>query len=195
MWRILCIFILMSGCGGLSWNTTLADEPVVRRAMLDSIRPGVTTQSEFITRWGRPTQRVNEGGETRFIYRNMSNPPGYYVPQFGNSQNYVVVVFQYGHAVSAYSNDTEGCRATFTPRPPGQAFDNPTTVHPVNCGVSSAAAGGPLDATAGAIERDDYGRGRNGGTAGSGGNTNGSTTSGGPSSGGANGSGFGPGKL
>ncbi|NNL19512.1 MAG: hypothetical protein HKP37_12300 [Boseongicola sp.] len=133
--------------------------------MLDSIRRGITTQSEFITRWGRPTQRINEGGETRFIYRNMMNPPGYPFPQFGNSQNYVVVIFQYGQAVSGYSNDTEGCRATFTPRPPGQAFDNPTTVHPVNCGSRPTTTGTPLDATSQEIIADEYRRGRPSGSA------------------------------
>lgn len=194
MWRNLIILFLLSGCTGLAWNTTLADEPVVRRAMLDSIRPGITTESQFVMRWGRPTQKVREGGETRYIYRSMTNPPGYKFPQFGNSQDYVVVVFQYGRVVSAYSSDTEGCRATFAPRPPGQAYDNPTTVHPVNCGTSGSAVGGPLDATAGAIERDDYGRGRGTGT-GSGTDSNASATNGGGSSGGAGGSSSGPGKL
>ena len=70
-----------------------------------------------------------------YVYRNMKNPPGYYTPQFGNSGAYVVVSFQYGLAIGAYSSDTEGCRATFAPRPPGQAFDNPSTVHAVGCGV------------------------------------------------------------
>ena len=166
--RILVLLFVLSGCGGLAWNTTLADEPVVRRAMVDSIRPGITTESQFLTRWGRPTQRVREGAETRLIYRNMTNPPDYYAPQFGNSRDYVVAVFQYGRAVSAYSSDTEGCRATFAPRPPGQAFDNPTTVHPVNCGTLNAQAGAPLDATSPGITNDAYGTGRSGGSAGSG---------------------------
>ena len=160
MLRNLLILTLLAGCGGLSWNTTVADDPVVRRAMLDSIRPGATTESELITRWGRPTQRVIEGGETRFIYRNMKNPPDYPFPQFGDSRNYVVVVFQYGRATTAYSNDTEGCRATFAPRPPGQAFDNPTTVHPVNCGQRPSSPSAPLDATSQQIIADEYGSGR-----------------------------------
>jgi len=166
MWRNLTFLFLLAGCTGLAWNTTLADEPVVRRAMLDSIRPGITTESQFVTRWGRPTQKVREGGETRYIYRSMINPPGYTVPQFGNSQDYVVVVFQFGRAVSAYSSDTEGCRATFAPRPPGQAYDNPTTVHPVNCGLPGASGGAqPLDAIGGGVAPDDYGTGRATGSA------------------------------
>ncbi len=80
-------------------------------------------------------------GQVAYIYRNMSNPPGYYTPQFGNSQAYVVVLFQYGLAVGAYSSDTEGCRATFPPRPPGPGFDNPSTVHAVNCGVAYDGSG------------------------------------------------------
>ncbi|SMX22891.1 hypothetical protein BOA8489_00989 [Boseongicola aestuarii] len=76
MWRNLMILFLLTGCGGVAWNTTLASEPVVRRAMLESLRPGVTTESQFLTRWGRPTQRIREGGETRLIYRSMTNPRG-----------------------------------------------------------------------------------------------------------------------
>ncbi len=156
MTRVFLILCLLSGCGGLAWNTTVADEPVVRRAMIDSISPGVTTESQFITRWGRPTQIVREGGEKRLIYRNMSNPVGYAFPQFGTSASYVVVVFQYGRAISAYSNDTEGCRGAFAPRPPGQAFDNPTTVHAVNCGVGRNGIGGPFDGIGTSIQSDDY---------------------------------------
>ena len=140
MWRVLPLIFCLAGCGGLAWNTTVADDATVRRAMLDSLSIGTTTESQFITRWGRPTQRVREGAETRLIYRNMSNPEGYVFPQFGTSSAYVVAVFQYGHAIDGYSNDTEGCRATFAPRPPGQALDNPTTVHPVNCRRTSALA-------------------------------------------------------
>lgn len=136
MWRTLFLVMTLNACGGVAWNTTVAEDPGVRRAMLDSLSVGVTTENQFITRWGRPTQRVREGAETRLIYRDMSNPDGYTFPQFGTSSAYVVAVFQYGRAVEGYSNDTEGCRGTFAPRPPGQAFDNPTTVRPVNCSLS-----------------------------------------------------------
>ncbi|MDJ0639133.1 MAG: hypothetical protein QNJ20_09880 [Paracoccaceae bacterium] len=129
-------FLGLAACGGVSWNTTVANHPQVRDAMLASVVPGKTTEKRFILQWGHPTQKLREGAQMSFIYRDMSNPPGYYVPQFGNSQAFVVVVFQYGLAVGAYSSDTEGCRATFAPRPPGPAFDNPSTVHSVNCGVA-----------------------------------------------------------
>lgn len=133
MLRAFFILCFLAGCSGLSWNTTLANDPEVRMAMLTSVRPGISTETDITTRWGNPTQKVREGGETRFIYRDMRNPPGYLAPQFGTSAGYVVIVFQYGIASEAYSSDTEGCRGTFAPRPPGYGFYNPSTVKPVNC--------------------------------------------------------------
>ena len=135
MVRVLSLCLTLVGCGGASWNTTVASHPQVRAAMVESVVPGRTTEKRFTLQWGNPTQKQREGGQVAYIYRNMSNPPGYYTPQFGNSQAYVVVLFQYGLAVGAYTSDTEGCRATFPPRPPGPGFDNPSTVHAVNCGV------------------------------------------------------------
>ncbi|MEM7752421.1 MAG: hypothetical protein AAF230_03350 [Pseudomonadota bacterium] len=132
----LCILLALAGCGGVAWNTTVANQPQTRSAMVASVVPGRTTEKRFTLQWGNPTQKQREGAQVAYIYRNMSNPPGYYVPQFGNSQAYVVVLFQYGLAVGAYSSDSEGCRATFPPRPPGPGFDNPSTVHAVNCGVA-----------------------------------------------------------
>lgn len=140
--RGLVIFILCSGCGGVAWNTTVADHPQVRGAMLASVEPGQTTETRFRTQWGQPTQKIREGGQVAYVYRNMTNPPGYLLPQFGDSSAYVVVLFQYGVAVGAYSSDVEGCRATFAPRPPGAHYPNPSTVKPVNCGVSPAAHAG-----------------------------------------------------
>lgn len=136
---VAAALLALSACGGLAWNTTVADSAATRAAMLASLRPGVTTETAFITRWGRPTQKVREGAETRLVYRNMENPPGYRFPQFGDSSGYVVAVFQHGLATGGYSSDTEGCRATFPPRPPGPGFDNPATVHPVNCATASGA--------------------------------------------------------
>lgn len=134
--RALAILFFLAGCGGVSWNTTLADHPQVRAAMLDSVVPGRTTEMRFRTQWGSPTQVIREGAQIAYVYRNMTNPAGYRFPQFGNSNDYVVVLFQYGVSVGAYSSDIEGCRATFAPRPPGLHYPNPTTVKPVNCGVS-----------------------------------------------------------
>ena len=119
----------------MAWNTTVADHPKVRQVMLASVEPGYTTEKQFTAQWGNPTQKIREGGQTAFVYRNMKNPPGYYAPQFGNSGDFVVITFQYGIAVGGYSSDSQGCRATFAPRPPGHGFDNPSTVHAVNCGV------------------------------------------------------------
>jgi hypothetical protein len=137
MFRVILLLLMLSGCTGLAFNTTLANEPEVRNAMLTSVRPGVTTERDVTTRWGRPTQKIREGAEVSYVYRDMRNPPGFYAPQFGNSGAYVVIVFQFGLAVGAYSSDAEGCRATFAPRPPGHGFDNPSTVKPVNCGPTT----------------------------------------------------------
>ena len=135
MWRVFLVFLTLSACDGVAWNTTMAVHGQIRWAMLSSIQPGHTTETQVRLRWGNPTQIVREGAEKRLIYRNMTNPPGYRFPQFGDSTSYVVVVFQYGVATQVYSSDVEGCRATFPPRPPGAGFDNPTTVHPANCGT------------------------------------------------------------
>ena len=107
MWRAISVLLLLAGCGGQAFNTTVANNADVRWAMLGSVRPGVTTETEFVTRWGLPTQKVREGAETRFIYRDMRNPAGFQpLPQFGNSGSYVIVGFQYGIARYAYSSDT-----------------------------------------------------------------------------------------
>lgn len=140
--RTLAFLLLLAGCGGLAWNTTVADHPQVRAAMLASVEPGKTTETRFRSQWGNPTQRIREGAQVSYVYRNMTNPPDYLVPQFGDSSMYVVVLFQYGVAVGAYSSDLEGCRATFAPRPPGAAYPNPSTVKPVNCGVPPGADSG-----------------------------------------------------
>lgn len=133
------ILMVLTGCTGLAWNTTLADHPQVRGAMLASIVPGATTEARFRAQWGNPTQRMREGAQVAWVYRNMTNPPEYLAPQFGDSTAYVVVLFQYGVAVGGYSSDTEGCRATFAPRPPGDGWHNPSTVRPVHCGVPPGA--------------------------------------------------------
>ncbi|MXQ08546.1 hypothetical protein GQ651_11880 [Alphaproteobacteria bacterium GH1-50] len=149
MHRALTLIALLAvtACGGLAWNTTVANDPNVRWAMVTSVQPGFTTETDHVARWGNPTQKIRQGAETRFVYRDMTNPEGYGPPQFGRSDAYVVVVFHYGTAVGAYSSDTEGCRATFSPRPPGYGFDNPTTVHPVNCILAGPATGSRSDPT------------------------------------------------
>lgn len=143
---MLILVFLLSGCGGVAWNSTVADSPVTRQAMLASLVPGQTTEKRFVAQWGSPTQKIREGAQVSYVYRNMRNPAGYAAPQFGDSSQFVVVQFQYGLAIAGYSSDTQGCRATFPPRPPGSGFDNPTTVHPVNCiGVSNPVGPRPVD--------------------------------------------------
>ena len=139
--RHALLLLLLAGCGGLAWNTEVADYWEVRQAMLESVQPGQTTKSRFVAQWGAPTQKIREGAQISYVYRNMQNPEGYYASQFGDSTRFVVVVFQYGVAIDAYSSETQGCRATFPPRPPGPGFDNPSTIKPVNCGVSKTQAG------------------------------------------------------
>lgn len=138
----IVLVLCLSGCGGVAWNTTIADHPQVRASMLASVTPGQTTETRFRTQWGAPTQKVSEGGQVAYVYRNMTNPPGYRFPQYGDSSAFVVVLFQYGIATGAYSSDEQGCRATFAPRPPGAGFANPTTVKPVSCGLSPGADAG-----------------------------------------------------
>ncbi|MEL7107378.1 MAG: hypothetical protein AAGM21_15745 [Pseudomonadota bacterium] len=127
-WPLL--LVILASCGETARDTTIAATPDRRAVMAGSVVPGQTTETELITRWGAPTQRVREGGQTEFIYRSMANPPGYYAPRFGDSANYVIVTFQYGLAVGVRTSDTEGCRATFPPSPPGPGFGHLTTVHP-----------------------------------------------------------------
>jgi len=140
---------LLAGCEVTAWNTTIADSADRRLAMAASVVPGRTTETEFITRWGAPTQRVREGGQTEFIYRNMTNPEGYIAPRFGDSASYVIVTFRYGRAVAVRIPETEGCRATFPPSPLGPGFAHFTTVHP----AATCPGVGPLQGRVHPIDR------------------------------------------
>ncbi len=138
--RALILAFALAGCGGIAGNTTIAETAGVRAKMVETAVPGFTTEATYVTRWGLPTQKVREGGEVRYIYRNMRNAGGYYWPNHGSSTDYVIVRFQYGLVAGAYSSDMEGCRATFPPRPPNQRLDNPFVIHPANCGPEARAA-------------------------------------------------------
>ena len=124
---ILCLSFL-AGCTGLAWDTEVAGTLAARNAMAESVVPGWTTETAFTTRWGKPTQKIREGGQTEFVYRDIKNPPGWLLPQFGNNQDYVIVTFQYGLATAVRTSDGIDCRGTFPPRPPSFDYDNPTTV-------------------------------------------------------------------
>lgn len=151
--RAILPLFLLTACGEIAWNTKVAEDPAHRAAILSSVIVGKTTEDVFAARWGNPTQKIREGGQVSYVYRDMANPPGVYFPQYGESREFVIVTFQYGVAINAYSNETEGCRATFPPRPPGPGFDTPSTVYPVNCpplgaygtrqGTAVAATDGP----------------------------------------------------
>jgi hypothetical protein len=120
--------LALAACGGVSWNTEVASTVESRAAMALFVTPGTTTETEYATRWGNPTQKIREGGQTEFVYRDMRNPPGWYYPQFGDSHDYVIVTFQYGLATGVRTSDGIDCRGAFPPRPPGPGFDNPATV-------------------------------------------------------------------
>jgi len=125
---------LCSACGGVVWDTTVAETPQVRRAMLESIQIGVTTDTQFVTRWGPPLQKVREGGRTEFIYRRQRD-----------SQNFVIVTFDYGIAIGGRSTEFELCRATFAPRIPGYNFDQPSVAVPIGTCFNGTFIEVPLD--------------------------------------------------
>lgn len=129
--RLLIICLFLPACGGVAYNTRVADSPTVRAAMVASVDIGKTTEAEFVTRWGAPVQKVREGGRVDYIYRDLTDAETHKLFSVGDSTKYVIVSFQYGKAVAVRTNDTEGCRATFAPRPPGYGFDNPLTVYAV----------------------------------------------------------------
>ena len=113
-----------------------------------SVIPGTTTEREVEMRWGLPVQKVREGGQTTWVYRDMGFPPflGFAIPKGGDSTRYVMVTFQYGIAVDVTTSDEVDCRATFTPRPPNYTFDNPTPVGLVGrCRAATDAAAGAGD--------------------------------------------------
>ena len=143
------VLIILAACSEIARDTTIAATADRRAVMAASVVPGKTTETELITRWGAPTQRVREGGHTEFIYRTMTNPAGYYAPRCGESANYVIVTFQYGLAVGVRTSETEGCRATFPPSPPGPGFPHLTTVHP----AATCPGVGPLQGRVHPIEQ------------------------------------------
>lgn len=138
------LFVLLAACGGVATTTTVADRADVRRAMVDSVRFGQTTDDEFVLRWGPPHQKAKEGGRVNFIYRSPRQ-----------SANFVIVTFDYGIAVDARSTETEACRATFAPRVPGYGFDRIEPVYPVGWCGPAFRPGVPLDSV-------DLGRGSGG---------------------------------
>lgn len=89
--------------------------------MLESVQPERTTVVEFTSRWGHPLQKIREGARERFVYRNRD----------GDSSAYVIVIFDYGVATGAYSNEAERCRGSFDPPVPGHGFNRLDTVVPV----------------------------------------------------------------
>lgn len=120
MLRLTLLILSLTGCGGVAYQTTVADSAAVRRAMITSVFVGETTKTAFVTRWGPPLQKQREGAREEFIYRSQNN-----------SNAYVIVTFDFGVAIAVRSNETEGCRGTFPARVPGFGFDRPDPVAPV----------------------------------------------------------------
>ena len=143
-WISLLFATCLPACTGLSWDTTLAETRETRFAMLQSVEIGRTTEGQFTARWGQPTQRIREGGQTELVYRRIRDQP-FRMPQVGVSDRFVIVTFQYGKAVAARSNDTELCRAIFPPRPPGFGYSTPAIIRPI--GTCPGTAGGPPGTT------------------------------------------------
>lgn len=128
------LLVPLAACGGVALTTTVADRAEVRRAMVDSVEIGRTTDDAFVLRWGPPHQKAKEGGRVNFIYRSPRQ-----------SAAFVIVTFDYGIAVDASSTETEACRATFAPRVPGYGFDRIEPVHPSGWCGPATRPGVPLD--------------------------------------------------
>lgn len=138
---------MISGCGDLAYNTRVANTPVLRASMAESVVIGQTTEQGLTTRWGQPVQKVREGAQIEYIYRDLTDETIGKLFSIGNSTAYVIVTFQYGKAVGVRTSNDEGCRATFPPRPPGHGFSNPMTVYPVmTCPGLYRPSGGGLGA-------------------------------------------------
>ena len=133
------LFFAVSACGGIAWDTTVADSADVRMRMVESVVIGETTDDAFVLRWGPPLQKAREGGRTDFIYRRQDQ-----------NGAFVIVSFDYGLATGVRSTETEACRATFSPRVPGYGLDRPEVVVPVGFCARVPRPGVPDDDYVGA---------------------------------------------
>jgi len=131
----------LAACGGVAWDTTVADTAEVRMQMVQSLRIGETTDDAFVLRWGPPLQKAREGGREEFIYRRQND-----------SRHFVIATFDHGLASGVRSTETEACRATFSPRLPGYGFYRPDVVVPSGFCAAVPRPGVPLDSLA--IDRD-----------------------------------------
>lgn len=132
---LLPIFACLSlaACGGVAWDTTLADAPAARLAMAASVVPGLTTEGAHVARWGPPYQKIREGGEVTYVYRGPDR----------RAAEFVLVRFQYGRAVSVLTSEFERCRASFSPRVPGYGVDTWDRITPIgDCAPPPVADGG-----------------------------------------------------
>lgn len=150
---VLSACLALAACGGVAWDTTIADTAEVRRQMIDSVRVGVTTETAFVTRWGPPLQKVREGARTEYVYRRQQE-----------HTRFVIVTFDHGVAVAVRSSESEACRGTFPKRIPGYGFDRPDPVTPAGWCGPIERPGVPLDSVG--LDRGGGGDGADGGSAG-----------------------------
>ncbi|MEM8631525.1 MAG: hypothetical protein AAGF74_09825 [Pseudomonadota bacterium] len=95
--------VCVAGCGGITSNTLVAEEPAGRHAMRASVTPGLSTEGDVLLRWGRPVAKNRQGGQTEWIYQNTDR----------SGSPFVIVTFQYGIATRVQTIDepSEFCRA------------------------------------------------------------------------------------
>lgn len=127
-------FLTLSACGEVALDTRVADRAEVRRAMVDSVEIGRTTDDAFVLRWGPPHQKQREGARMAFVYRGRMQ-----------SEHFVIVYFDYGIASAVASSETEPCRGTFAPRIPGYGFDRIEPVYPAGWCGPAGRPGVPLE--------------------------------------------------
>ena len=125
-------FFLLS-CG-LSVDTRVADHPVTRMAIVHSIKLGQTTPAQLIAQWGHPFQKSREGGRVDYVYR--AHGPG--------DGGFVIVTFEYNLAINVRSNETQGCRARFSPRVPGYDWATLRVVKPMELCAHSVTENGVI---------------------------------------------------
>jgi hypothetical protein len=131
---LLSVLPMLAACGEIALDTRVADRAEVRRAMVESVELGRTTDDAFVLRWGPPHQKSREGAREAFVYRSGLQ-----------SERFVIVHFDYGIASAVASSETESCRGTFAPRVPGYGFDRIEPVHPTGWCGPAARPGVPLD--------------------------------------------------
>ena len=131
--RWIVLLFWLGACGGVAWDTHVADTAVVRQQMVASVAIGDTTEDQYVARWGNPYQRARYGARVDYVYRSA----------LGDPSHFVIVTFEMGVAIAVKLTETEACRADFAPRFPGYGWDTPEIVKPIGtCGPAWSGADG-----------------------------------------------------